>query len=339
MQAAERNPIAIKWDFIGLFLVYLGVLVGVADISAGFLLAFREFTSSAIAALGNLFPVTIVSSGTRLTFGGFPMEIVLECTALHYMIIFLAGVLAFRSHRLSYRVFGVVAGIVAIFLLNLTRIGIVGFVGRYYSDLFAFIHEYLWEGMFALSVVLLWILWVNGKRIFSRKLVTLLLRVFFSASLSFWLMVTFLDSYVSLLASLYNAVLPVLSLLIELPQRIISDGKLIGYVIGNEVTYSKTTLYFLNAALLMPIASITFVRSQKKIFLKRLCAAALLLVAQHMLVITLDWLLEVASGAGIQSVIVWCIVMTTFIAPMLIWLAVMNIFPAPREQRDGSEKS
>ncbi len=336
MQLAEKRPITIEWGFIGLFVLYISIFAGVLEMNRSALLAFREFTASAIAALWGIFTTQVACSGTQLTFVGFAMEIVLECTALHYMIIYIAGVLAFRSHTVSYRAAGIFLGILLIFLLNMFRIGIIGFIGRYYSDVFTFVHEYLWQGMFALSVILLWMLWVNGRRMLSRRIIVLLFAVLATASLSFWLATRLLETYISLLAALSNVLFPIVSVLVDVPQKVIADGKLIGYVVGNTVIYSKTTLYVLNAALLLPIASLTFVWSQKKLFLQRLSAAALLLIAQHLLIILLDWLLEVTAGPEIHSVIVWCIVMSTFIAPMLVWLLVMKIFRAEPSSKNNS---
>lgn len=322
----SNNTLASQWRFPGLFVLYIFIFVAMAEMSSSSMPAFREFTSSAIAAVWGLLSVPVVCSGTHLTFTGFPMEIILECTALHYMIIFISGVLAFRGHSLSYRAAGIIIGTLAIFLLNIARVGIIGFIGRYYGSIFDFVHDYLWQGMFALCVVLLWILWVNGRNVSTRKLFYKLLVLSVSASISFWLVVKSLEAYIALLAVLSNVMFPILSLFIEVPEQVVNNGRLIGYIFGTTVIYSETTLYVLNAALLLPIASITFSRSQKMIFLKRLCAASILLIVSHLLIIVLDWLLVVVGGPGYNSAIVWCIVMSAFIAPILIWLVVMNIF-------------
>ncbi len=337
MQIAENKPVTIEWDFLGLFVLYISIFVGMAEIGQGSMLAIRELTTSAITSFWGFFSVPVFCSATQLTFIGFPMEIVLECTALHYMIIFVAGVLAFRSHTLLYRATGIVIGTLAIFLLNILRIGAIGFIGRYFTAVFDFVHNYLWQGMFALCVVMFWVIWINGKQVFTRRSIKQFLIMTVSASLSFWLAVTFLESYISLLAAITNSTFLILSPILDVPRQVIVDGSRLGYVVGNEVTYSDTTLYVLNAALLLPIASLTFVLSQMKTFLKRLSVAAILLSAQHILIITLDWILEVTAGPVIHSVIIWCIVMSSFIAPMLVWLLVMKIFPAePDAKKDVS---
>lgn len=328
MQIAEKKPVATEWGFLGLFVLYVCLFVGIVEIGHGYKLAFREFSASAITGLWGLFSVPVVSSGTQLNFVGFPMEIVLECTALHYMIIFVAGVLAFRSHSLSYRAAGIVIGTLTIFLLNIVRIGVIGFIGRYFISIFDFVHEYLWRGMFALSVLLLWILWVNGKKGLSSRLIVPLVIVFVSASLSFYVVVTFLESYISLLAALSSYMFRALSPVLDVPETVIAEGELIGYVVGNMVINSKVTYFVMNSALLLPIAIVTFVRSQWKLFLKRLCVAILLMGLHHMLIIALDWMQEVTVGPDIHSVLISSIIMSSFIAPMLIWLVVMKIFPA-----------
>ncbi|MBI5075296.1 MAG: archaeosortase/exosortase family protein [Nitrospirae bacterium] len=332
MQLAEKKPITADWGFLGLFVLYVGIFVGMAEIGQGSMLALREVTASIISALWGFLSVPIVRSGTQLTFAGFPMEIVLECTALHYMIIFVAGVLAFRSHSLFYRASGIIIGTLAISLMNILRIGVIGFIGRYFSSLFTFVHDYLWQGFFALFVLLLWIIWVNGKRVFSGRPFFHFLLISASASLSFWLMVTFLETYISLLAVFSNVMFRMISLFADVPQHVVAEGRLIGYVVGDEVIYSTTMLYVLNAALLLPIASITFVRSQVKLLLKRLAAATIILDLQHMLLIALDWRLSISTGPDIQSVIIWCIVMSTFIAPIVSWLCSSLIFRTERQQ-------
>lgn len=324
----SNNAASIGWDFLALFVLYIGILVGMAELSYGFMPAFRELTASAITVLWSILSVPVACSGTQVTFASFPMEIVLECTALHYMIIFIAGVLAFRSHTLSYRATGVIIGTLVIFLLNIFRVGVIGFIGRYLNTIFDFVHNYLWQGMFAICIVMLWVLWVNGKKVFSRRFIGLFVIATVSASLSFWLVVTFLEVYIALLAAISKIMFTTLSPFIDVPQRIIAEGRRIGYVFGNEVTYSDATLYVLNAALLLPIASITFVRSRAKLFLKRLCVAIILLGFQHLMIIALDWFLEVTRGPGIHSVIIWCMIMSAFIAPMLVWLVAMNILRA-----------
>ncbi len=328
MKSDEKNPAAFEWGFAGLFVLYVGMFVGLAEAGSEYMLVFRELTASAITAVWGLFSVPVVCSGTGIQFAGFPMEIVLECTALHYMMIFVAGVMAFRSHTRAYRAAGIIIGTLAIFLLNIARIGIIGFIGKYFSNIFEMVHDYLWQGLFALAVVLLWVVWVNGIRGLSRRFVRQFLIVSVSASVSFWLGVIFLEEYISLLAVLSGVMFSILSVWIDVPQQVITDGSVIGYVVGETVIYSRTTLYVLNAALLLPIASITFVRQETRLFFKRLSVAAVLFIAQHMLIVLLDWLLEIMKGAEIQSVLTWGIVMSSFIAPMLIWLAAMTIFRA-----------
>ena len=327
VRVTEKHPITVQWDFLVLFILFIGVFAGIAEMGHGYKLAFREFTASAITALWGFFSVPVSCSATQLTIAGFPMEIVLECTALHYMIIFVSGVLAFRSHTLKYRALGVLIGTLAIFLLNIARIGMIGFIGQYFNSVFDFAHEYLWRGMFALSVLFCWILWVNGKKVFSRRLTVTLFIAAVSALLSFALVVTYLESYIKLVAVLSNVMFPVLSAVMDVPQRVIAEGRLIVYEVGNLVVDSKVTYYFMNAALLLPVALITYVRSEWKIFLKRLSVAIVLTLTQHLFIIALDWMQEV-TVASVHPAIMWCIILTTFVSPLLIWLFVMKIFRA-----------
>jgi exosortase/archaeosortase family protein len=80
------------------------------------------------------------------------------------MSIFLAAVLAFPTLWWKRGV-GAAGGLSILYFINILRLATLGYVGA--VDLspgrkwFSFIHEYVWQGVFIVFVVVVWMLWVE----------------------------------------------------------------------------------------------------------------------------------------------------------------------------------
>src|SRR5512143_3793636 len=107
MRSPTRTILSLEWTYIGLFLLYYGVCMVLGHLFEGALQTFARFTASAISGFWSAFSVPISCVGTQLAIHGFSMDIVRECTALHYMAIFAAGVISYQAHPFSYRLAGV----------------------------------------------------------------------------------------------------------------------------------------------------------------------------------------------------------------------------------------
>ena len=126
-------------------------------------LLFREMTASGALLLSqylglNSFPETaimIVIEGKRLS-------IISECTAVNYILIYSAAIIAFPSASSRKKFFGVLIGVPAIIFVNLARITFLGWLGGHHQTWFNLFHVYLWEGGFVLVVVSLWITWFHS---------------------------------------------------------------------------------------------------------------------------------------------------------------------------------
>jgi exosortase/archaeosortase family protein len=87
------------------------------------------------------------------------------------MSIFLAAVLAFPT-GLVPRAIGAVGGLAALYVINILRLATLGIIGAMDASpgqkWFNFIHEYVWQGIFIVFVVAVWMLWiefvVKGRR-------------------------------------------------------------------------------------------------------------------------------------------------------------------------------
>ena len=78
------------------------------------------------------------------------------------MAIFLAAILAFPAPWWR-RLAGLLIGIPALFWVNAFRLSFLGVIGAWDAGgpRFKFAHEYVWQGIYIVFVVALWMAWVE----------------------------------------------------------------------------------------------------------------------------------------------------------------------------------
>lgn len=92
----------------------------------------------------------------------FTFIVVPECGAIEVMAIFFAAVIAFPApwqHRLA----GLAAGLPIMYVVNILRLVCLAFIGALDTDgrWFEFVHEYVWQAVYVIFVVVVWIAWVE----------------------------------------------------------------------------------------------------------------------------------------------------------------------------------
>lgn len=94
----------------------------------------------------------------------FAFHVVPDCGAIPSMSIFLAAVLAFPAAWWKRGV-GAIGGLVILYGINILRLGTLGYIGAIDTSpgrkWFTFAHEYVWQGVFIVFVVAVWMLWVE----------------------------------------------------------------------------------------------------------------------------------------------------------------------------------
>lgn len=94
----------------------------------------------------------------------FTFRVVPDCGAIPSMSIFLAAVLAFPTTMVR-RAIGAVIGLALLYGINILRLATLGFIGAIDTTpgqkWFNFIHEYVWQGIFIVFVVAVWMLWIE----------------------------------------------------------------------------------------------------------------------------------------------------------------------------------
>jgi archaeosortase B (VPXXXP-CTERM-specific) len=162
LSQAHKNREIIK--FFILFVIYtaafFGLYILVTVYSKGTIDALNAFTARSIQITASLIGLEASTASTSLTVKGFSIKVIVECTGLFAAFVLLACVLAYPT-SFAKKIIGMSAGIIVIYFLNIIRMLFLIFIGIWAPKYFDFVHVYLWEGVFIIVVVLLWMIWLD----------------------------------------------------------------------------------------------------------------------------------------------------------------------------------
>ena len=119
-----------------------------------------EWTAQWTSHSLNLLGTTTQVNGTILSSGSFAVNIVAECTAVGPLVLFIGAVFAYPA-SLKARAIGVMAGLVALTLINLVRIISLFLLGSAYPQYLEIAHLLVWQTAIILFAIVLWLLWVE----------------------------------------------------------------------------------------------------------------------------------------------------------------------------------
>ena len=100
-----------------------------------------------------------MGSDVILSVDGFSMNIIDECTAAFSSIVYTSAVLAYPTIWKN-KALGLV-GIPILYGLNIIRLSVVAVVGISHPDMFEYVHTYLWQAIFIIFVIGIFLLWIN----------------------------------------------------------------------------------------------------------------------------------------------------------------------------------
>ncbi len=106
------------------------------------------------------FTSDVVVSDTILSFKGFEVIIVEECTGIYEAFIYGAAVLSFPTTWIKKGI-GVGVGVPILYVINLARIAVLLLVGHYQPGLFEFMHLYFWQVTLVVMILSVWLLWAK----------------------------------------------------------------------------------------------------------------------------------------------------------------------------------
>ena len=154
------NP---AYRFVGLFALYLAVIaIGYPWFTKRAIGAVEAMTT-ATAAIGHLI-LSMVSDeasryGNLMQLGTFNVLIIEECTGVFEALIFVAAVLAYPTGWVD-KLIGIGLGVPILYAINVARILVLLWVGRFHHDLFEFMHIYFWQATLILMITSVWLLWI-----------------------------------------------------------------------------------------------------------------------------------------------------------------------------------
>lgn len=93
---------------------------------------------------------------------GFGVSIEPGCNGVEACIILFAAIVAFPS-TWKHRAWGLGLGFIAVQALNVVRIISLFYLGQWNLTVFRIAHEFLWQGLIMLDVLVVWLIWVRSN--------------------------------------------------------------------------------------------------------------------------------------------------------------------------------
>ena len=151
--------------FFVLFVVLLAVMFGLelTPWAQQFLVVPWTNALAAIStSIVTLFDANVVASGNvmRNTANGFAVAIEAGCNGVEAAIVLVAAMLAFPAPW-SYRALGIAIGIAAVQILNIVRVISLFYIGQWDFAVFEWTHQYVWQALIMLDVLVVWLIWVR----------------------------------------------------------------------------------------------------------------------------------------------------------------------------------
>lgn len=152
--------------FFLLFLVLQLSLFGINMLNwvqQHFVLPWTALLARVCAGLVTWFDSSAAAAGKVLwnTQTGFGVSIEPGCNGIEACIVLFAAIMAFPE-RWQHKLTGLVAGFLAVQALNVVRVISLFYLGQWSTSVFNFAHEYLWQGLIMLDVLVVWLLWVRA---------------------------------------------------------------------------------------------------------------------------------------------------------------------------------
>ena len=151
------------------FLIFLSLQLTLFGINmlnwvqAHVVLPWTALLASVCAGLVTWFDLSAAAAGKVLwnVQTGFGVSIEPGCNGIEACIVLFAAIAAFPE-RWRHKLLGFVAGFLAVQGLNIVRVISLFYIGQWNTVVFNFAHEYLWQALIMLDVLVVWLLWVRA---------------------------------------------------------------------------------------------------------------------------------------------------------------------------------
>lgn len=112
------------------------------------------------ADLGRLAGGSMVVSGDNIVVDNLTLNVNHECTGIFVFMLFASFVLAYPASWRS-KLIGLTIGVPLLFTVNVVRLGMLARLVEVYPDAFFYFHEYVWQGVFMVIVLIGAIAWAE----------------------------------------------------------------------------------------------------------------------------------------------------------------------------------
>ncbi len=121
---------------------------------------FQDVTAYTVAQLVSIIGINCTLNGSQITMPHTVWNVVLECTALTAVVVFISFIIAFPATWRS-RAIGICTGVPFILAANILRLVTLAWLTQKIPKSSEFIHDYIWQVVFLFMVVLMWIAWLS----------------------------------------------------------------------------------------------------------------------------------------------------------------------------------
>jgi exosortase/archaeosortase family protein len=111
----------------------------------------------------NIFGMKTTAVAENINNDKFSVCIAKGCDAVEAMALFGVALLAFPA-KWKFKLIGFFTGIAILFMLNIVRVVTLFITGFYYPNIFELMHVEVWQAVFILAAVGLWIFWIKWTR-------------------------------------------------------------------------------------------------------------------------------------------------------------------------------
>jgi len=319
-----RAPLSFLSGFAVLFIAvthYLGAILPDAVIAA-MIRATGEISAAFLRLVGFeasfRYPLIVMSR--------FTMEVNLECTAVHYMALYTAGVLLYPYQRTQRKLLGLAGGLAVIVFLNMLRIGTVGIIGVYSPAASDFVHAYLWQGTFACMVIALWIAWIRGLSLFDKPAMRFAVVFLLSAAMAILGLGLIIEWYARMLAVVADKLFAIIP---GVPNLSVSTYEVYGSAIiyfdgAHAYTYSIAADIY-DAAILFGLLIASRERRTLVIMARNLSAGAAIMVVLHLFYILGIGTCFSRTPDSMLGHPFFAIRGISILSPFLVWLVLMRL--------------
>jgi exosortase H (IPTLxxWG-CTERM-specific) len=147
--------------FLGLQLLLFGLEL-LQPVQHYLVLPWTTLLAQACALLVTLFDANAAAVGKVLwnPASGFGVSIEPGCNGVEACIILIAAMVAFPASW-QHKLRGIAWGLLAVQGLNLIRVISLFYLGQWNDTAFRVAHEYLWQGLIMVDVLVVWLVWVR----------------------------------------------------------------------------------------------------------------------------------------------------------------------------------